>query len=65
MWRRTRKVRLMVEIEALIAARAAAHQTKDFVEADRIRDELAGHGVVLKDSPEGTTWRGRLAKPWL
>ncbi|WP_199287885.1 cysteine--tRNA ligase [Kushneria phosphatilytica] len=45
------------EIEALIEARNAARHAKDFVEADRIRDELAGQGIVLKDSREGTRWR--------
>ena len=29
---------------------------KDFKESDRIRDELAAMGVVIKDSKEGTTW---------
>ncbi len=43
-------------IEARIAARKAAREAKDFKEADRIRDELAAMGVVLKDSKEGTTW---------
>jgi cysteinyl-tRNA synthetase len=43
-------------VEALIAARAAARKARNFAESDRIRDELAGMGVVLKDSKEGTTW---------
>jgi cysteinyl-tRNA synthetase len=44
------------EIEERIAARNAARQAKNFAESDRIRDELARLGVVLKDSKEGTTW---------
>ena len=43
-------------IEMLIAARTAARVTKNFAESDRIRDELAAMGVVLKDSKDGTTW---------
>lgn len=45
------------EIEALIAARAEARKNKDFKESDRIRDELAGRGIQIEDSPKGTTWR--------
>jgi cysteinyl-tRNA synthetase len=44
------------KIEALIAKRNAARKAKDFKESDRIRDELAAMGVVLKDSKDGTTW---------
>jgi cysteinyl-tRNA synthetase len=44
------------EIDGLISARAAARSRKDFQEADRIRDELAGMGVLIKDSKDGTTW---------
>jgi cysteinyl-tRNA synthetase len=43
-------------VESLIAARNSARKRKDFKESDRIRDELAAMGVVLKDSKEGTTW---------
>ena len=43
-------------VEALIANRAAARARRDFKESDRIRDELAAMGVLIKDSKEGTTW---------
>jgi cysteinyl-tRNA synthetase len=43
-------------IAKLIAARDAARKAKDFGESDRIRDQLAEMGVVLKDGKDGTTW---------
>jgi cysteinyl-tRNA synthetase len=43
-------------IQAQIDARGAAKAAKNFAEADRIRQELLGQGIVLKDSPTGTTW---------
>ena len=43
-------------IASQIAARVAAKQAKDFAEADRIRKALLEQGIVLKDSPAGTTW---------
>jgi cysteinyl-tRNA synthetase len=43
-------------IQSMIDARAAAKKAKDFAEADRIRKELLEQGIVLKDSPTGTTW---------
>jgi cysteinyl-tRNA synthetase len=44
------------KVGALIEARAAARKAKNFAESDRIRDELAAMGVVLKDTKDGTTW---------
>jgi cysteinyl-tRNA synthetase len=58
-WRAFRPASVSIDetkIISLIEARAAARASKDFKESDRIRDELAAMGVVLKDSKDGTTW---------
>jgi len=47
---------LDAEINEQITARNGARKDKNFQEADRIRDELAAKGIVLKDSANGTTW---------
>ena len=44
------------EIEALIAQRKMARETKNWAESDRIRDLLAEHKILLKDGADGTTW---------
>jgi cysteinyl-tRNA synthetase len=46
-----------LNVEKLIHARIEAKKTKNFGEADRIRKELADAGIVLEDTPQGTTWR--------
>jgi len=45
------------EISQKIEARLAAKKSKDFAEADRIRKALLEAGIVLEDTPQGTTWR--------
>ncbi|MBN2812116.1 MAG: cysteine--tRNA ligase, partial [Spirochaetales bacterium] len=44
-------------IEALIEERKAAKQSKNFARADEIRNLLKAEGIVLEDSPTGTTWK--------
>ena len=44
-------------ISAQIDARIAAKKAKNYAEADRIRKELLEAGIVLEDTPQGTTWR--------
>jgi cysteinyl-tRNA synthetase len=44
------------DIQVHIQARADAKAAKNFAEADRIRKRLLEQGIVLKDSPAGTTW---------
>ncbi len=45
------------DIETLIVERRDARANRDFARADQIRDELLAKGVLLLDSPEGTTWK--------
>ncbi|MGV3591889.1 MAG: cysteine--tRNA ligase [Gammaproteobacteria bacterium] len=45
------------KVDALIAARKAARDSKDWKEADRIRDELKALNVVLEDKNGVTSWR--------
>ncbi|KAF0178825.1 MAG: cysteine--tRNA ligase [Hyphomonadaceae bacterium] len=45
------------EIDVLVAERVAARQAKDWAEADRLRQVLAGMGVEVMDNPQGSTWK--------
>jgi cysteinyl-tRNA synthetase len=45
------------EIEDLIEKRNQARSAKDFSLADDIRQKLLKQGIVLEDSPSGTSWR--------
>jgi cysteinyl-tRNA synthetase len=43
-------------VQEFIRLRAAAKAARDFATSDRIRDQLAAAGILLKDTKEGTTW---------
>jgi len=53
---------LDAKVEGLVDARNAARKSKDFKEADRIRDELAAMGIALKDSKDPAT--GEIVTTW-
>ena len=44
------------DVEALIEARTNARKEKNWVEADRIRDQLKKMGIVLEDTAQGVKW---------
>jgi len=46
-----------LDVDAMIVKRFEAKQARNFAEADRIRKELAEAGIILEDTPQGTTWR--------
>lgn len=46
-------------IESLLQERQVARQTKDFKKADEIRQTLENQGILLDDTPQGSTWRYR------
>ncbi|MDE3137146.1 MAG: cysteine--tRNA ligase [Acidobacteriota bacterium] len=46
------------EIEAKVAERQQARQRRDFAASDRVRNELAEHGIILEDLKDGTVrWK--------
>ena len=45
------------EVASLLDERAAARAARDFAASDRLRDELAAHGVTVEDTRDGQRWR--------
>lgn len=45
------------DIAEKISARIQAKSLKNYLEADRIRSELAENGILLEDTATGTVWR--------
>lgn len=43
-------------ISLIIKLRNEAKQNKDFTTSDKLRDELAAVGIMIKDGKDGTTW---------
>ena len=44
-------------IDALVMQRYEAKKSKNFAEADRIRDELKAQGIEVTDIPNGAKWK--------
>ncbi|MDD7908963.1 cysteine--tRNA ligase [Pseudovibrio exalbescens] len=53
---------LQARVEEQIALRLEARKNKDFAESDRIRDELAAEGIILKDQKNKET--GEIETTW-
>jgi cysteinyl-tRNA synthetase len=45
------------QVAKLINSRETARQSKDWQQADQIRDQLKSMGVLIEDGAGGTTWR--------
>ena len=46
-----------VDVDWLIEEREEHRRNRRFADADRIRDQLAAHGVILEAAPTGVRWR--------
>lgn len=47
---------LTAEQQSLLDQRAKARSAKDWAASDRLRDQLAGLGIAVKDTKDGQTW---------
>lgn len=54
---KTDKGELSAEIEVLIQQRTEAKKQKNYILADRIRSDLQKKGIILEDTPQGTSWK--------
>jgi len=52
-----KKKPLPAALKKLIKDREAARKAKDWVQSDKLRDELASKGVLVEDSAKGSTWK--------
>jgi len=50
---------LKARVESLVNRRQEARKRREFGEADRLRNELTQLGVLMEDTPSGTTWKLR------
>lgn len=48
-------------VEALLEVRLAARNARDFAASDRVRDQLVGAGIEVRDTPDGSEWMIREA----
>lgn len=44
------------DVDQLVADRSLARSNKDFAQSDKLRDKLKEMGILIQDTPEGTTW---------
>ncbi len=47
------------EQKQLVMERQRAREAKDWTTSDKLRDELAGQGIVVRDTPTGPVWEYR------
>jgi cysteinyl-tRNA synthetase len=45
------------QLASLLDRRSAARAARDWAASDRLRDELAGHGIAVEDTRDGQRWR--------
>ena len=46
-----------IQIEDMMTQRQQARKNKDFILADKIRDDLAAQGIIIRDTANGAYWR--------